>query len=238
MSEGRQRRALSLFFPMHDEEENAERAVARALEVLPALVDEFEVIAIDDGSRDRTGEILDRLAAEHDTVRVVHHEVNRGYGAAVKSGFAAARHELVFYTDGDLQFDLGELRGFLEHLDHADVVVGYRVDRQDALHRKLNGWLWSKLMWLTLGLRYRDIDCAFKLIPRRYLEEIGPLEADGAMLSAELLKRLELAGARIREVGVGHYPRLSGEPSGAKASVILKAFRELARTRRRLRQGG
>ena len=227
--------SLSLFFPMHDEEDNAEQSVARALEVLPRLVRTYEVICVDDGSRDRTGEICDRLATEHENVRVVHHPHNRGYGAAVKSGFAAARHDLVFFTDGDLQFDLNELAPFLERIGDADAVVGYRRDRQDAAHRRLFGWAWSKLMWLVLGIDFRDVDCAFKLIRREYLEKIGTLETEGAMVSAELLVKLKRTGARIVELGVGHYPRQSGESSGGNPRVILRAFRELAAMAGRLR---
>lgn len=228
--------SLTVFFPMHNEEENAERSVQRALEVLPKLVRDFEVICVNDGSQDRTGEICDALAIGIDQVRVVHHEVNKGYGAAVKSGFAAAQHDLVFFTDGDLQFDLAELELFLERLDEADVIVGYRKKRQDPPHRLLNGWLWNKLMWLVLGLKFRDVDCAFKLIRREYLDKIGPLETDGAMLSAELLVKLKRSGARMLEMGVSHYPRPSGESSGANPSVIFKAFLELGANLQKLRR--
>lgn len=230
-------RSLSVFFPMFNEEENAAETARRALAVLPGLVGEFEVILVNDGSRDRTGEIADRLAAEDPRVRAVHHAHNRGYGASLKSGLAAARHELVFFTDGDLQFDLGELALLLREIDGADVVAGYRINRQDPFQRRLNGILWTRLVRAVLGLRIRDVNCAFKLFRREALARIAPLEAEGAMLSAELMSKLQRSGARIREVGVHHFPRPAGQQTGAKPGVILKAFRELLALRRKLAQG-
>jgi glycosyltransferase involved in cell wall biosynthesis len=220
-------RSLSVFFPMFNEEENAEETARRALAVLPGLVETFEIILVNDGSRDRTGAIVDELARREPRVRAVHHAENRGYGASLKSGFAATRYELVFFTDGDLQFDLNELALLLRELDGADVVVGYRIDRQDPFQRRLNGILWTALVRIVLGLRIRDVNCAFKLFRRSALERIGPLEAEGAMLSAELMAKLQRSGARVREVGVHHFPRPRGQQTGAKPAVILKAFREL-----------
>jgi len=228
--------SLSVFFPMFNEEENVAETARRALAVLPALVPEFEVILVDDGSRDRTGAIADELAAHDARVRAVHHALNRGYGASLKSGLAAARHELVFFTDGDLQFDLGELELLLRALAGADVVAGYRIDRQDPLGRKLNGILWTRLVRLVLGLRIRDVNCAFKLFRRSALARIAPLEAEGAMLSAELMTKLQRSGARLVEVGVHHFPRPHGQQTGAKPGVILKAFRELLALRKKLAQ--
>ncbi len=230
-------RSLSVFFPMFNEEENAEESARRALAVLPGLVAEFEVILVNDGSRDRTGAIADELARRNPRVRAVHHSLNRGYGASLKSGLAAARHELVFFTDGDLQFDLGEIELLLREIEAADVIAGYRIDRQDALGRRLNGILWTRLVRFVLGLRIRDVNCAFKLFRRSALEKIAPLEAEGAMLSAELMVKLQLSGARIREVGVHHFPRPHGQQTGAKPGVILKAFRELLALREKLKEG-
>jgi glycosyltransferase involved in cell wall biosynthesis len=229
-------RSLSLFFPMYNEAENVEESVRSALAVLPGLVDDFEIIVVNDGSRDRTGALAAELAARDPRVRVVQHPVNRGYGASLKSGFGAATRELVFFTDGDLQFDLGELELLLREIDVADVVVGYRIDRQDPLHRRLNAYLWNRLVRLVLGLRVRDVNCAFKLFRREALAAVTPLEADGAMISAELMVKLERGGFRIRQVGVHHYPRPRGQQTGARADVVLKAFRELMALRGRLRR--
>ena len=232
-------RSLSVFFPMFNEEENAAESARRALAVLSGLVETYEVILVDDGSRDRTGAIADELARADPRVRAVHHERNRGYGASLKSGLAAARHELVFFTDGDLQFDLAEIELLLREIDGADggadVVAGYRLNRSDPLGRRLNGILWTRLVRAVLGLRIRDVNCAFKLFRRDALARIAPLEAEGAMLSAELMTKLQRSGARLREVGVHHYPREHGQQTGAKPGVILKAFRELLALRKRLR---
>jgi len=229
---------LSVFFPMYQEEANVEGSVQKALEVLPGLVGEYEILVVDDGSTDRTREIAERLAEEHPPVRVARHEVNRGYGAAVRTGLESASMELVFFTDGDLQFDLGELGLLLERIEGADVVCGYRLRRRDPAHRLLNAFLWNRLVRLLLGLRIRDVNCAFKLFRREALQRIEPLETDGAMLSTELMIKLQRSGATIREVGVHHYPRSAGEQTGAKPGVVLKAFRELFAMSRRLKGEG
>ena len=219
---------LSIFFPCHDEEANVEEAVRAALRVGPRVADDFEVIVVDDGSTDRTAEVSRRLAAEDARVRLVRHETNRGYGGALVTGIRAARGDLVFWTDGDNQFDLDELPAFLSELARADVVIGYRIDRQDHWMRRLNGVLWSGLVRLLFRVRSRDVDCAFKVVPRRWLTDL-PLASRGAMISTELLVRLGRRGARIVERGVRHRPRRFGEASGAKLAVIVRAFGELFR---------
>ncbi len=223
--------ALSVFFPCHNEVGNLERLVASAREVLPRFAQEWEVIIVDDGSSDGTGPFADRLAASEPHVRVVHHPQNRGYGGALQSGFAAARYDYVFFTDGDGQFDLGEIALLLPLLDRADMALGYRLRRADPLHRRLYAWGYKLLIRLVLGLRVRDIDCAFKLIPRRVLEAVT-LTSTGALISAELLLRAKQAGFTWAQVGVHHYPRTAGEQSGGSPKVILRMFRELWRLRK------
>lgn len=228
-------RELSVFFPAFDEEANIERTVTNALGVLRGLpLERFEVIVVDDGSRDATPGIAARLAAEHPEVRVVHHATNQGYGAALRTGFAAAELAWVFLSDGDGQFDLGELDGFLAAAETADVVVGYRIERADHVGRRLNTWLWGALVRLTFRIPVRDIDCAFKLVSRDVLGRVGPLTSSGAMISTELLARVHGAGIPIVERGVHHYPRLGGSPTGATPRVVLRAFRELAVLRGRM----
>lgn len=227
--------SLTVFFPMYNEEENVEGSVRKALEVLPGWVSNFEVLIVDDGSSDSTPQIADRLAQDHPQVRVVHHPVNQGYGAAVRTGIESAAMDLVFFTDGDLQFDLSELELLLDRIEDADVVCGYRLKRRDPLHRLLNAFLWNRLVRILLGLRIRDVNCAFKLFRRSVLANVGKLETDGAMLSTELMIKLQNKGARIREVGVHHYPRPAGEQTGANPGVVLKAFRELFAMSHRLR---
>lgn len=228
---------LSYFFPAHNEEANIEALVAEALETLPTLADAFEIIAVDDGSRDRTGEIADRLAAEHpDIVRVVHHNPNRGYGGALRSGFEAARFDLLAFTDGDRQFrvaDIGRLTARLAEADHPDVVVGYRIKRADPLVRILYARTYKLANRVFFGLKVTDVDCACKLFRREALEGIR-VESGGAFFSAELLTKVLQAGRSIAEVGVPHYPRVAGSPTGAKPSVIWRAVKDFWTLRLRL----
>lgn len=228
--------SISVFFPCYNEEANVERTTMAALDACAALFSDFEIIIVDDGSLDRTGEIAERLACEHERVRAVHNRPNLGYGGAVQRGFQEARKAWVFYTDGDGQFDIREIARLVERVDEYDLVVGFRLDRQDHLMRKLNGWCWTLLCNVLFRMRIRDIDCAFKLIPRRLLEEV-PLHSTGALISAELLARATRKGYRIGQVGVHHYPRLAGTPTGADPKVIFRAFAELLTLRRRILQG-
>ena len=219
---------LSLFFPMHNEETNIEAAVASALTHLPQVADRFEIIIVDDGSRDRTPELADALADRHETVRVVHHPKNRGYGGALQSGIHASRYQWIFYTDGDNQFDLAEIGRLLPLRHDAEIVTGYRIDRKDPVHRKLNAWVFKQVVRVFFRVGVRDADCAFKLYRAEIFREMTLL-SEGAMIDVEILARARRAGGRIREIGVHHYPRESGEQSGANLRVVLRAFRELFR---------
>jgi glycosyltransferase involved in cell wall biosynthesis len=228
--------ALSFFFPAHNEAENIHALVEEALSALPALADEWEIICVDDGSRDATPAIADRLAAEHPRFRVVHHVVNRGYGAALRSGLAAAHYPLISFLDGDRQFrvaDLGRLIERLTQSDQPDVVVGYRLRRADPPIRLLYARAYRLALRLFYGLRLRDPDCACKLFRREALADIR-LESGGAFMSAELLIKLGQRGRRIAEVGVPHYPRTLGSASGANPMVVLRAVRDFWRLRLRL----
>jgi glycosyltransferase involved in cell wall biosynthesis len=226
--------SLSAFFPAHDEEANVVPLAEALLEVLPQVADTWELIVVDDGSTDATGALADELARARPGVRVVHHPINRGYGAALRSGFAAARHEYVFFTDGDRQFDPGQIGRLIAELGRADVVVGYRANRADHAIRRLNGFAWNVLVRALFRIPVRDIDCAFKLIPRRALAGYE-LQAEGAMISTELLAQLIARGHRVVETPIDHYPRVSGVSSGGDPRVILRAFAELRRLHRRLR---
>jgi len=228
---------LSYFFPAHNEEANLEGLVEEALETLPSIADTFEIIAVNDGSKDRTAEIADRLVAAHpDVVRAVHHPVNRGYGEALRSGFAAARYELLAFTDGDRQFrieDVGGLTARLAGADRPDVVAGYRIQRADPILRILYARTYKLANRLLFGLRVRDVDCACKLFRREALEGIR-VESGGAFFSAELLIKVQAAGRSVVEIGVPHYPRTAGSPTGAKPSVIWRAVKDFWGLRLRL----
>jgi len=223
--------SLSIFFPCYNEEANVERVTLAALAAAGEITEDFEVIIVDDGSTDRTGELADRLAAEHDLVRVVHNRPNRGYGGALQAGFLAATKEWVFYTDGDGQFDFTEIPRLLDLLDRYDIVSAYRINRQESPVRRFNAWCWTLLCNCLLGTRLRDIDCAFKIYPRRLFTEIR-MQSMGALIDAEILAKARRRGYRIGQIGVKHYPRIAGQPTGANLKVILRAFVELVRLRR------
>ena len=220
---------LSYFFPAHNEEANLAGLVEEALATLPSLADTFEIIAVNDGSRDRTAAIADELAAAHpDVVRAVHHPTNLGYGAALRSGLAAARYELVAFTDGDRQFqvtDLGRLTERLGGADNPDVVVGFRIKRADPLIRTVYARLYRLANRIFFGLTVTDVDCACKLFRRDALDGLR-VESGGAFFSAELLIKLRAAGRSVAEVGVPHYPRTAGSPTGAKPSVVFRAVKD------------
>ena len=228
--------ALSFFFPAHNEAENIEALVAEALDVLPTLADEFEIIAVDDGSKDATPRLADELAAAHPQVRVVHHEVNKGYGAALRSGFRASRFDLVCFTDGDRQFkvaDLGRLLDRMAKTDRPDVVVGYRIKRADPAIRLAYARVYRLALRIFYRLGVRDVDCACKLFRRESLDGVR-LESGGAFLSAELLIKLKQRGRRLAETGVPHYPRTAGSASGANPKVVFRAIRDFWGLRIRL----
>jgi glycosyltransferase involved in cell wall biosynthesis len=225
---------LSYFFPAHDEEANIEALVEEALESLPVIAETFEVIAVNDGSHDRTRVLADELTARHPgIVRAVHHPTNLGYGAALRSGFTAARYELVAFTDGDRQFrveDVGRLTERLAEADRPDVVVGFRIRRADPIVRTVYARAYRLANRIFFGLKVRDVDCACKLFRREVLDGVQ-VESEGAFFSAELLIKLRAAGRSVVEVGVPHYPRTAGSPTGAKPQVILRAVRDFWRLR-------
>lgn len=227
-------KSISLFFPAYNEEKNIEQAVARAKAVLSKLTDKYEIIVIDDGSGDKTGEIADRLACEDSHVKVVHHPYNVGYGAALWSGIKNSHNELVFFTDADLQFDIGELTKLMPFIDDYGIVTGRRGKRRDPWYRKANAWGWGVLVRRLFGLKVRDIDCAFKLFRKEALDKID-LEAKGAMINTEILVQAQKAGYQIKEVAVEHYPRQTGRQTGNSPKVVARAFWELIKMYRRLK---
>ena len=217
---------ISVFLPAFNECENLQRMVDACRQVLPALSDRFEIVIVDDGSRDGTGRLAEELAAQDANVRAIHHVRNLGYGAAVRSGLSACRYQAIFFTDGDCQFDVGELRLLIPHLAAADIVTGYRRQRNDPLLRRLysRGWTW--LIRCVTGVRVRDLNCAFKLFRRSAIEGLA-LRADGAMINAEVFALAVRRGSTIHEVPVSHYPRVHGRQTGGNPRVILRAFWEL-----------
>jgi glycosyltransferase involved in cell wall biosynthesis len=223
------RPSISLVLPAHDEAKNIGRLLSQAQEILPQISKEHEIIVVDDGSRDETA----RVVARFEGVRLLRHEQNRGYGAALRTGLQSARMGWVFFTDADLQFDLRDLAELLAVSSETDIVAGYRAPRRDPPMRRLLGWGWGCLVRWLYGLDVRDVDCAFKLFRRQVLREV-PIESVGAFVNTEILVRASAAGFRIRQIPVRHFPRTAGSPSGARPRVIFRAIRELLGLRRRL----
>lgn len=218
--------------PAYNEEANVGEMIEDSISIISKITDDYEVIAVDDGSADGTARVIQEKAEIYPQARLVQHEVNLGYGAAVYDGFAAATKELIFFTDGDRQFVLDEINKLLPLIEEADMVVGYRAPRKDPPLRVLYGKGWSMLSTLLFGYTARDIDCAFKLFKREIITDIGDqIESRGATFSAEWLVRTKRAGYRIVEVPVTHLPRVAGSQTGARLDVITRAFKELARFR-------
>jgi glycosyltransferase involved in cell wall biosynthesis len=226
---------ISAVMPAFNEEGNLEQSVGRMAAALQKFARNFEVIVVDDGSRDGTAVVLERLKSRHPQLRVIRHPVNRGYGAALRTGFDAARLGWVFMMDADNQFDPDQLGQLLLASSEADIVAGYRRQRQDPLPRRLNAWAFFSLVRLLFGYLVRDVNCAFKLIRRDLLARMS-LQADGALINTEVLVLARRLEARIVEVPVDHFPRTTGTPTGANPRVVLRAFRELLAFRPEVRK--
>ncbi len=214
---------LSLILPAHNEQDNLERVVGHCVEVLDRVLPDWEIVVVDDGSRDETPRIADRLAETDPRIRVVHHPCNLGYGSAWRSGFAAARGEFLMCMDSDGQFDIEDITRLLPYVNRYDIVAGYRMERRDPVHRKVNTAIFALAVRLLFHVPLRDLDCAFKIFRARLIHSL-PLTETGALINLEIFTLARQRGASYIEVGVNHYPRLAGEPTGAKLSVILRAM--------------
>lgn len=228
---------MTVFYPCYNEEANVERVTLAALRACERLFDDYEVLIVNDGSRDRTGEIADRLARVHPRVRAVHNQPNRGYGGALARGFREASKPLIFYTDGDGQFDFEEIERILPLLDAHEIVSCYRLSRRDPWPRKVNAALWGALVNVVLKIGLRDVDCAFKIYPKSFIDRIE-LRSTGALIDAEMLAKARRLGYSIGQLGVQHYPRTAGAQTGARLSVILRALRELLGLHAHIRRTG
>jgi glycosyltransferase involved in cell wall biosynthesis len=226
---------LSIVLPAYNEEINVAGSVEQVSVVAQELGMDYEIILVNDGSADRTGEIARELTQRIPNLRLVEHYPNRGYGGALKAGFEAATKDLIAFVPADKQFDFSEITQLLERLDEADIVSGYRADRQDHPIRKLFAFGWNTLVRLLFGYLCHDIDCGFKLFRRAVLDRVK-IVSDGAMIDTEFLAGAKARGFRIVEVPVTHLPRVGGEATGANLKVIVRAFRDLVRFRLRLSQ--
>lgn len=216
---------LSLILPAHNEEENIEPVVRQALDVLPRHFRDYEVLPVNDGSRDRTGEIIDALAAEDSHVRPQHHPKNQGYGAALTTGFQAATGDYLMFMDSDRQFDIGDIERLVPYVGKYDIVAGYRIKRQDPVYRFIIGTGFNQMVKLLFQVDLRDIDCGFKIFKADLLKTME-FTSPGPLINTEIHAKSNVQGRSVVEVGVNHYPRLVGEQSGASVKVMLRAVTE------------
>jgi glycosyltransferase involved in cell wall biosynthesis len=220
--------------PAFNEEANVDRAVGSAAKAAASLVSDWEVVVVDDGSRDGTAERLEALTPVHgERLRILRHGTNLGYGAALRAGFQASRGDWVFYTDSDNQFDLQELKDFVPLLEENDAVLGYRIDRKDPALRRFTSTVFNSLSSFVFGMSVRDLNCSFKLFKGSVLRGL-PLESADFFIDTEMVARLHQGGFRYVQRGVHHYPRLAGH-STVRMSDVPKTLASLARMRRRLR---
>jgi glycosyltransferase involved in cell wall biosynthesis len=224
-----ERISITAFFPAYNDQNTIEGIVRTVAQEMAKVTDDFEVVVVDDGSRDNTGPLLDRLAAELPYVRVIHHERNLGYGAALISGFNNAQKDLIFYTDGDGQYDVREIHRLLAELrPNIDLVNGYKVKRADAWYRIWIGGFYRRAMRVAFRLSIRDVDCDFRLFRRHVFESIT-LESRSGVICVEMAKKFERAGFRMAEVPVTHHPRLHGSSEFFRVRHLVHTFRGLIR---------
>jgi glycosyltransferase involved in cell wall biosynthesis len=217
---------LSIFFPFWNEEKNIESVVNKAIPVANKVAKVWEIIMVDDGSSDKTLEIAQELAKENENLKVVTHQPNRGYGAALKEGFANSKYNLVVFNDGDGQFDFSEVTKFLDKIKNADIVIGHRKKRSDNPFRHI---LMNMLkIWdlVFFNFYFNDIDCGFKLCKKEAIAKIMPLQSEGAMITTEILAKAKKNHLKVAQVEVNHYPRLYGDQSGGNLRVIVRAVKE------------
>ncbi|MBS3102929.1 glycosyltransferase family 2 protein [Candidatus Woesearchaeota archaeon] len=213
--------SLSVFFPAYNEEENIALALERAVSVVSKITTDYEIMVVDDGSRDKTSDIVKGYIKTNPKIRLIQHGKNRGYGAALKTGFENSGKELIFYTDSDLQFNLAEISRLLKFIDDYDLVIGYRIKRKDPFMRLIAASVYKNLVRLILGLKVKDPDCAFKLCRKAVIDKIKPFQGTRGA-DVELLVKAIHYGFRIKEVGVEHLPRLKGK---SEATTFLNVIR-------------
>lgn len=236
-SAGRSALRLSIVLPAHNEVGNIATALGHATDVAERLFADHEIIVVDDGSTDATAALVEERSIADPRIRLVRHGENRGYGEALRTGFRAAKLDLLFFTDADNQFVLDELKHFVPWIERVDVVAGYRVNRQDPLLRRVNAKAWNYLVRVLFYVPVRDIDCAFKLFRREIFDRID-LQGVGAILNTELMVKIGRSGFGVVEIPVTHLPRTEGRARGADPKVIARAFYELFRMYGRLKAAG
>lgn len=224
---------LSVFYPCYNEEKNIKNTVSKTVPVLQKIAQKWEIILINDGSKDNTGKVLEEIKKTYPKqIRIITHNPNRGYGAALKSGFYNAQYKWIVFTDSDGQFDFSEVTKFIKKQQEtgSDLVIGYYLARQVSKMAILTSKIWELIVFILFGLHVTDIDCAFKLVSKKVIDTIPKLEAErGAFISSEFLIKAKKAGFKITEVGVHHFARLEGQATGRQLKVIIKSFSDLFR---------
>lgn len=224
---------ISVFFPAYNEEGNIEGVVNKARLVLEKLgLKDWEIIVVNDGSSDKTEEIVKGIFKLDSRVKIISHETNRGYGAALKTGFYSSSYSWIAFTDSDGQFDFSEITNFIEKQKetNADLVIGFYKKRQESKFKIITSKIWEFFIFILFGLRVKDIDCGFKLISKRVIDSIPKLESErGAFISSELLIKAKKKGFKIVEIPVSHFPRKKGKATGRNIRVIIRSFYDLFR---------
>ena len=216
--------SLSLVLPAYNEEGNIEFVIRRAIDVLSGIVDSFEIIVVDDGSKDGTPQIIDRLAIEDSRVRPIH-QPNKGYGGALTTGFEASTGDHVMFMDSDRQFDIVDIQLLAPFVTRFDVVAGFRMERSDPIHRRINAEVFNIVVRVLFGVHMRDLDCAFKIFNGEMVRSLD-LQSAGALINAEMQAKLRRQGATLQQIGVPLYPRIAGTATGGNLSVIVRAMGE------------
>lgn len=229
---------LSVFFPTYNEEKNIGSTVKNTRKVLQIIAKKWEILIINDGSRDNTAKVAKKLEELDKNIKLINHEVNKGYGGALKTGFSKSKYKWVSFTDSDGQFDFSEITNFIDKQKEtgADVVIGYYKKRQVSKLKILTSKLWEYVVLFLFGLKVRDIDCGFKLISKKVIDDVMPLESErGAFISSEFLIKAKNKGYKIVEIPVTHYPRTQGSGTGRNLDVIIQSFIDLFKLRLKLR---
>ncbi len=229
---------ITVILPAYNEEAIIEETIQQVLDASAKFCPNMEIIIVDDGSKDLTGEIAEKLTLQDATITALHNRPNKGYGGALLTGFAGAHGDLLFFMDSDGQFDIHEIAIFLKlHIRYSNAaIIGFRAPRRDPFMRKLNAWGWKQAAKVVIGLRgIRDVDCAFKLFPAAVIRKCA-IESQGATINAEMLRKIQKMNIPILQIPVTHLPRTKGSPTGAKIPVIIRAFQELLALRKKIQQ--
>lgn len=229
---------LSVFFPTYNEEKNIRKTVIDTKNILKKIIGKWEIIIVDDGSKDKTREIATELSSEDSRIRIIRHDHNKGYGASLQTGFYSSKYDWIAFTDSDGQFDFSEIENFISKQDetNADLVIGFYKKRRVSKFKIITSKMWEVTVFLLFGLHVRDIDCGFKLISKKVIYSIPRLVSKrGAFISSEFLIKAKKAGFKIVEIPVTHYPRTYGKGTGRDIKVIVQSFIDLFKLWRKLK---